>query len=378
MKSFKSRLAIIVAMMVFVTSFTFIGVSAEDENQNAAPVAAAESMELAAPAAEAAAPAANTPEEAKKQEQEKQVEPPAPVTLTAYASNEAVVFLWNVDTPDVKYLFNGQPITPLTYTNPRTGQTFNRYDVSCGAGLNGTPGEGGVATATVVAYRLKGDGSTRVEAAPATASGAAVKTIRYRLTIKSSGTLKSHGGPKSTIKVKKGQKIDAYGFGGGKYIFKNEIGSVFYCNMTRTGKKTCVYEKAWNYSREEAEFFVNSRGISSRTGALIWINTYTQHLYRFTGSAGNWVCVNDFDCSTGKAKTPSPTGVSGKKAIWKKIKTRHGIPYWSPYSDINSIHAKRKGWKIGTPSSNGCVRNYKQNAYDVYVNAPIGTAVLLF
>lgn len=351
MKSFKGRLAIIVAMMVFVTSFTFIGVSAEDQTPGAAP--AAEETTPAAPAA------------------------PAPVSLTAYASNEAVVFLWNVDTPDVKYLFNGQPITPLTYTNPRTGQTFNRYDVSCGAGLNGTPGEGGVATATVVAYRVKDDGS-RVESAPVTASGAAVKTIRYRLTIKTSGKLKSHGGPKSTIKVKKGQQIDAYGFGGGKYIFKNEIGSVFYCNMTRTGKKTCVYEKAWNYSREEAEFFVNSRGITSRTGSLVWINTYTQHLYRFEGSAGNWVCVNDFDCSTGKAKTPSPTGVSGKKAIWKKIKTRHGIPYWSPYSDINSIHAKRKGWKIGTPSSNGCVRNYKQNAYDVYVNAPIGTAVLLF
>ena len=349
MKSFKSRLAIIVAMMVFITSFTFIGVSA----------ATGENTAEATPAAtEPVAPAA-----------------PAPVTLTAYASNEAVVFLWNVDAPDVKYLFNGQPIIPVQYTNPRTGQTFNRYDVSCGAGLNGTPGEGGVATGTVEAYRE----SNGIKASQtATASGAAVKTIRYRLTIKTSGTLKSHGGPKSTIKVKKGQKIDAYGFGGGKYIFKNEIGSIFYCNMTRTGKKTCVYEKAWNYSREEAEFFVNSRGISSRTGSLVWINTYTQHLYRFEGSAGNWVCVNDFDCSTGKAKTPSPTGVSGKKAIWKKIKTRHGIPYWSPYSDINSIHAKRKGWKIGTPSSNGCVRNYKQNAYDVYVNAPIGTAVLLF
>lgn len=377
MKNFRSKLAIIVAMMVFVTSFTFIGVSAEDGAQNDA-VVTEETAVLEAPAAEeVAAPAVNEGEEGQDPKPEPEIVAPAPVTLTAYASNEAVVFLWNVDTPDVKYLFNGQPITPIPYTNPRTNQTYNRYDVSTGAGLNGTPGEGGVATGTVVAYRVKGDG-TRVEAAPVTASGSAVRTIRYRLTIKTSGTLKSHGGPKSKIKVKAGQKIDAYGFGGGKYIFKNEIGSVFYCNMTRTGKKSCVYEKTMNYSKEEAEFFVNSRGISSRTGALVWINTYTQHLYRFTGSAGNWVCVNDFDCSTGKAKTPSPTGVSGKKAIWKKIKTRHGIPYWSPYSDINSIHAKRKGWKIGTPSSNGCVRNYKQNAYDVYVNAPIGTAVLLF
>ena len=368
MKNLKSRLAIIVAMMVFVTSFTFIGVSAEDEGQNEAPAVTEQALE--APAAEeVAAPATN--------EGEEEPAAPAPITLTPYASNEAVVFLWNVDTPDVKYLFNGQPITPMTYTNPRTGQVFNRYDVSTGAGLSGTPGEGGIATATVEAYKVKDDGS-KGPSTSASASGASVKTIRYKLTIKTSGTLKSHGGPKATMKVKKGQQIYAYGFGGGKYIFKNEIGSVFYCNMTRTGKKSCVYEKNMNYNREEAEFFVNSRGISSRTGSLVWINTYTQHLYRFTGSAGNWVCVNDFDCSTGKAKTPSPTGVSGKKAVWKKIKTRHGIPYWSPYSDINSIHAKKKGWKIGVPSSNGCVRNYKENAYDVYVNAPIGTAVLLF
>ena len=98
----------------------------------------------------------------------------------------------------------------------------------------------------------------------------------------------------------------------------------------------------------------------------------------FYGSAGNWSCVSDFDCSTGKAATPSPTGLSGQKTIWKKIKKRHGIKWWSPYSDINSIHANKAKWRIGYPSSNGCIRNYEANAYNVYVNAPIGTKVLLY
>ena len=79
MKSFKSRLAIIVAMMVFVTSFTFIGVSAEDANQ------------LEAPAAEAiATPAAN---EGGNQQAIKVV---SPVTgLVSYSSYESVVLEWN-------------------------------------------------------------------------------------------------------------------------------------------------------------------------------------------------------------------------------------------------------------------------------------------
>ena len=49
MKSFKSRLAIIIAMMVFVTSFTFIGVSAEDQTPGAAPAAAEATTPAAAP-----------------------------------------------------------------------------------------------------------------------------------------------------------------------------------------------------------------------------------------------------------------------------------------------------------------------------------------
>lgn len=357
MKNFKSRLAIIVAMMVFFTSFTFVGVSAVDNGT-------------------AKTKTTTTVD--------------AISGLVSYSSYESVVLEWNkamvtkTTTSSVKDA-KGNPITKTE--SVEASYTVNGMDIGKGTDLgNGrvryiygglAPGEAyesGDAAFTVAAYD---PANTANVGTPAAVIDAPVRTIAYKIQIKTKGKLKSHGGPSRTLKVTKGQYIYAYGFGGGKYIFRDN-GSLFYCNMTRTGKKSCVYQKAWDYSREEAQFFVNAKGITSRTGSLIWINTYTQHLYRFEGSAGNWVCVNDFDCSTGKAKTPSPTGVSGKKAIWKKIKKRHGIPYWSPYSDINSIHAKRKGWKIGVPSSNGCVRNYKENAYDVYMNAPIGTAVLLY
>ena len=86
------------------------------------------------------------------------------------------------------------------------------------------------------------------------------------------------------IKVKKGQTIYAYGFGGGKYIFANEQGSIFYCNMTRTGKKSCVYDNSMYYTPEEAQLYVNDKGMSSKTGSFVWVNTYSQKFYAVLGA----------------------------------------------------------------------------------------------
>lgn len=336
MKRIKSRIAVILTLMMIISAFEVMGVFAEPE-EHVYSVSALSG-------------------------------------LASYSSYNSVVLEWNKSTvtdkgapteDNAKYRVNGSEVSTQDLGNGRV-----RYAVP-----NLTPG---VDTAFTVEPFYKDTEGKEEKGSAATVTDAAVRTIAYRVTIKKSGTLKSHGGPRMKMKVKKGQKIDCYGFGGGKYIFKNEYGSIFYCNMTRTGKKKCIYTKAWNYTPQEAEFFVNAKGLYSKTGSLIWINTYTQHLYVFKGAPGSWKCINDFDCSTGKASSPSPTGVSGKKALWKRIKSRHGIPYWSLYSDINAIHAKKKSWKIGVPSSNGCVRNYKQNAKFVWDNAPIGTRVLLY
>lgn len=207
-------------------------------------------------------------------------------------------------------------------------------------------------------------------------TGAPVRTIAYKVKVKSSATLKSHNSIKGKIKVKAGQYIYAYGFGcGGKYLFKDAKGSLYFCNFTRTSKRSCVYSKIVNYTDEEATLFVNDAGLYSNNDYLVWVNTYTQHIYLFQGSAGNWTLNHpdmvSAECSTGKASSPSPTSAAafGRQTIHKKIKTRHGIPYWSCYSDINAIHAKRSGWKMGKPASNGCVRNLKQNAQKIYNHA---------
>ena len=337
MKRIKSRLAIILTLMMIFTSFEFVGVfAAEDSIGNVS-------------------------------------------GLAAYSSYYRVVFTWNPVEGADGYVIDGTKV-PVGQLAKHGNQL--RYDKAVG--------DGGYASITVAAYKDVETTSTNSEtgetatesgtitSAPATAANYSVETIRYRVRIKKSGTLRAHGGNgPSSIYVRKGQYIDCYGFGGGKYIF-NYGGSIFYCNKSRTNKRSCVYNSARTYSPQEAEFFVNDRGLASGTSSLVWINTYTQTMYMFNGSAGNWHCVLASKCSTGKAASPTHTGVSGVKTIWKKISKRHGIRYWSPFSQINSVHGKKAKWSMGAPKSNGCVRNYVEAAYQVYVGAPVGTTVLVY
>ena len=341
MKIFRSRLAIILAITMVLTSFSFLGVYAEEESQTIADVTG----------------------------------------LTAYSSSEAVVFLWNKVADADGYIVDGTAIPSKEFDVYKNGQI--RYNKT---GL----GEDGATFIRVQAYKdidtteTNEDGEETtvkkriVSTNVAADSDRAVRTIRYRVRIKKGGTLKAHGGNgPSSIQVYKGEYIDCYGFGGGKYIF-NRNGSIFYCNKSRTNKRSCVYNSGATYSPQEAEFFVNMYGLGSSTGKLVWVNTYTQTIYMFSGSACNWTCDFYGKCSTGKAASPTPTGVTGIKKIWKKIAKRHGIKYWSPFSEINSIHSKKSKWRLGYHASNGCVRNYIENAYRVYTEAPIGTTVFVY
>lgn len=352
MKKMRSRLAIILAMMMIFTSFEFIGVFAETEEPAAPEQAVTEQV---------AVPAAAESTEATEPET------PDPVTgLAAISGSNCIVLVWDkpADPSSVDgYIVCGRDIgiPKLTYRGKY------RYDL-------GPLAEGQSYTGVVQAYK----GSTDNVSAAMTAANDAVRTIRYRVRIKKGGVLKAHGGNgPSAVTVYKGQYIDCYGFGGGKYIF-NYGGSIFYCNKSRTNKRSCVYDSSSSYSIYDAECFVNTRGLSSRTGVLVWINTYTQTMYAFVGSTGNWTCTLVGKCSTGKAASPTPTGVSGNKTIWKKIAKRHGIKFWSPFSEINSIHSRKAKWGMGHPRSNGCVRNYIENAEAIYYGAPIGTTVLVY
>lgn len=204
-----------------------------------------------------------------------------------------------------------------------------------------------------------------------------VRPMRYRLTIKRKGTLKSHAGPKQKYSVKKGSVIYADRFQTGKYIFDYN-GSRFQVARTRVGKKAAEYTTGWDYTREEAEHFIRDGGFSSSTGTLIWVNTYTQHVYYFEYSSAGWKCTDDWDCSTGTASTPTPSGTNGLKSIKKKIKKKNGIKWWSTFNGNAALHGRKKGKAVGKPASNGCVRNPDEKAWVVYSYAGKGTRVVIY
>ena len=393
MKNLKSRLAIIVAMMVFVTSFTFIGVSAEDESQNEAPVVAEEAAESAVTEEEAApadlvAPEPEVINNAPAEEGdlvdpvpgEPEAVAPQVTGLTALSSCNSVYLRWTSPVTDgVTYAVTANGVAkPVTVVNKGSYLECKVPDLD--ANIDCFTGVYPSYTLTVTATSENGSATASVIGAP-------VRTIAYKIQIKTSGTLKSHNAIKGKVKVKKGQYVYAYGFGcGGKYLFKDAKGSLYFCNLTRTSKRSCVYSKVDNYTDEEATLFVNDAGFYSNNGYLVWVNTYTQHIYLFIMdyATGRWTLnhpdVVSAECATGKASSPSPTSAAmfGRQTICKKLKTRHGIPFWSCYSDINAIHAKKKSWKMGAPASNGCVRNLKPNAQKIYNHVVKKSKVYLY
>ena len=326
-KLMKRRTAIVMMLMMLFTSFSVIGVNAEGEEAT-----------VAAPAA---------------------------VKLKAHSGDESVILTWDAVPGAVGYdVFDSAgncikaDVTETQYKVKKLKDAYKKYKF------------------TVKAY-AKDSAGNKLYSPAATKSNAPVRVMRYQCRLKSGATLRSHSGPKQKVKLKGGQKVIATGFTAGQYLFWKK-GSRFHMNGSRVSSVKPLYKRKGDYSRFEAENFVNDRGVASKTKRLIWISTYTQHVYYFTGSKNNWKCVDDWHCCTGRASTPTPTGNKGIKRIWKKVRMRHNVPWWSPFSSFNSLHGLAGPKSIlGTPRSGGCVRNPDQKAKKVYKDAKIGTTVLV-
>jgi hypothetical protein len=231
----------------------------------------------------------------------------------------------------------------------------------------------------VYSRRVKTAGNF-VQKDPATASAKSVRPIYQTITFKTTIKLTAHDGSKKKHTFSKGQKVTAEGFGGGCYKFYYND-HLYYAYYTRIGKTTSNYMKETNYTDRTAENFVNEYGRkkSSKSNYLIWVSTYTQHLYIFkwNKSKKEWKLDRDWECSTGKAASPSPTGFK-ESLNSNKMKRHSGISWWSPYRSMNSIHGKRSSYKIdGAPHSHGCVRNYDDNAKWIFNNCKPGTPLIV-
>ncbi len=451
MKRIKSKLAVIMMMMLIFTSFEFVGVFAEGEEGAPAETTAVEETlgadEDVVPEEGTDAPAvteeasdvveeeADTPAitNAGDDDPEPGVEPEDPeepvITKTVksfgyatYSSCNSVVLEWNKAEVKVTTTI-GDESTDEYIPEGTDGVTF-RYYVKVGNGeyvdvtdkikevaatdnnlkavynedgsrkkrwqytvtglKPGTGNSSGNKTFTVRAVATYGG----EELAPREHSrtDAPVRTIAYQFKVKSSTTLKSHAGPKRSYKLTAGSTLTCDRFGGGGcYMFYYPANaakpSTFYCAKIRAKNIKAIYTTKWNYSPKEAQFYVNAKGLKSKTGKLLWVNSYTQHIYYFTGpknTAKKWKYNNGWECATGKAASPSPTGITGVKTILRKVTKHHGIKWWLPYSEWNSVHGQRKGWKFGKPASHGCIRNPIKRMEWLYKQIPVGTTLNVF
>ena len=217
------------------------------------------------------------------------------------------------------------------------------------------------------------------------AAGARVRTCYYRITFKKAVKLTSHDGTKTKHTFQKGQVVYADGFSQGKYQFTFE-GHRYHAKWMRIKKPsgdyaTNAYENGVTPTR-----YVNQAGFSSPTGYLIWISLFSQRVYIFQSSAKGWVLVNRDEfgndgwlCGSGKAKTPTPTGVN--KSLHKKMKKYSKHKWWNCFSGNNAIHGsngQKEIRKLGRLISNGCVRVTNDQAIWIFNNVPKGTRVVVF
>lgn len=142
-----------------------------------------------------------------------------------------------------------------------------------------------------------------------------------------------------------------------------------------------------DYTDEQKEIFVNSKGYSSKTKYFVWIATYTQKIYVFKGSRGKWKLIRTCKAATGAIDTPDYPGE--EKIVGKKRRHVYGkrfYQYLSIMSDGNTIHT-RPSWRsngkpvdarLGRPLSHGCVRVSDPDGAFIYNTCGKNTKVLIY
>ncbi len=257
-------------------------------------------------------------------------------------------------------------------------------------------------------YRVKAvleEGDKIYASAPSdNLTGSCVQQMYVSIKFKAKTTLTSHEGLKKKHTFNKNEVVYAHGYLLGKHQFYYTINGkkyLFYTKYTRMKNASAKYTTSFNYDEKSAEYYVNfhknadgSVGFASNTRNLIWVNRYTQHVYVFEKVNGYWrlnesvatkgsskrssiigKLYRDWECSTGKSSSPSPTGTY---KIFKRQKSKHGHKWWNYYHSQTALHGKVKGTVWGTPRSSGCIRNPDPNAEFIYFNTAKYTKVNIY
>lgn len=292
---------------------------------------------------------------------------PAAPTLYAYPAYHSVYLAWTPSNTATKYVL---------YRND--GAVLD-------AGSATTYLDANNAADTTYYYQVVAFNGDVASAPSNAASGERVRTCYYKITFKKAVTLTSHDGTKTKNTFRKGQVVYADGFAQGMYQF-DYAGHRYHAKWMRIKSPSGNYSRNAYVNGVTPTLYVNQVGYGSPTGYLIWISLYSQRVYIFQGSAGNWTLINHdaygnegWQCGSGKAKTPTPTGMN--KSLHKKMKKYSKHKWWNCFSGNNAIHGsngQKEIKKLGKLISNGCVRVTNEQAIWIFNNIPKKTRVLVF
>ncbi|MCQ2546192.1 MAG: L,D-transpeptidase [Clostridia bacterium] len=240
----------------------------------------------------------------------------------------------------------------------------------------------------------------------------AVRQMYITVQPKMNRTLTSKDKYKKSHTFSRNETIKCYGYNSGCYYFKKKfkVNGKYRVLTYRIARINSRNQKAkyignyknqtkGNYTNEEAELFINRyfaksatrKTYQQKTKYCIWVNYYTQHLYIFQYVNGTWKIAkqgrkvggktwtwkrSSWECSSGKASTPSYTG-NNMINHWR-FRSQVGIPYWNCYHGKNGIHGKARSYKLGEPHSHGCIRNNNSDAKAIWDMKFIGTPVICY
>lgn len=286
------------------------------------------------------------------------------------------VYLYNSKTGKYDQLI-GDNLTECTFTHtiPASSTTYYKYKiVSCrmveGEVLESVTGASKNCYALQYAKKIS-----------------SVRTIQYSIKLKSKSPYFSSASSSSQLgTLSSGTRATELMRSNGRSKLKLSNGNQVWVSTSRLSRLSQNYNSKTSYSAAIAEAWVNSKGYSSPTSYLIWINQYTQRVYIFKGSKNNWKLYKSCLTATGKASTPTPMTT---KAVWGKDRGWYDAwtyeIYCTKWYSVNAFHSRVKTYgggysdsRIGSPISNGCCRMYDSDCKWIYQNIPLKTTVVSF
>lgn len=140
--------------------------------------------------------------------------------------------------------------------------------------------------------------------------------------------------------------------------------------------------------KEMVEAFVNTRGLTSKTDQLVWVDIDRQLTHVFVGSAGSWQLVRTMNCATGKNTAPTLRGFHeiGERGEWFFAERfSQGAENWVQFSGpylFHSLPMDREhnivDYKLGVRSSSGCVRLSMEDSLWFYSFIKRNSAVFVY